>query len=266
MGARARVLVDPAGRRRQWKADGSPIPVKPAPLTTIAWRLDHLIFVLAGERNATWIGATPGRHSRPRRRAADRRRSASTQLERAFDLFKRNVGAADPAGAASTPMGEIAGPYAEETPGRVRAARTRRADPPRVGDRGDARRVPGARRRRPDRRGGRAGDRAAVEERLAEDPRCAPPRWWRDMAVAPTVGRRAHAGRPRVRRERVRRHHRPALRRRARRTARSPNCSSSTAPTRRRRTPSSSMDAGRVGRLLQARAGREISSRVGSAG
>src|SRR5918998_6327252 len=42
-----------------WTADGSPIPIKPAPLTTIAWRLDHLIQVLAGERNATWLGATP---------------------------------------------------------------------------------------------------------------------------------------------------------------------------------------------------------------
>jgi hypothetical protein len=36
----------------RWTADGSSLPVKPAPLTTIAWRIDHVISVLDGERNA----------------------------------------------------------------------------------------------------------------------------------------------------------------------------------------------------------------------
>jgi hypothetical protein len=97
----------------RWVADGSPIPVKPAPLTTIAWRLDHLVFVLEGERNATWLGAEP-QGTLGRDGAAPTAAAAIDQLERAYDLFTRNVGAADAAGL-TTPMGEIAGPYAGDT-------------------------------------------------------------------------------------------------------------------------------------------------------
>lgn len=97
----------------RWTAEGSPLPVKPAPLTTIAWRLDHVVFVLEGERNATWLGATPvgtlGRDG-----AAPSAEKALRDLESAYDLFTRNVEAADPAGLLA-PMGPIAGPYAEET-------------------------------------------------------------------------------------------------------------------------------------------------------
>ncbi len=96
-----------------WKADGSPIPVKPAPLTTIAWRLDHLTFVLEGERNATWLGATPVGTS-DRAGAAPSVVQALRDLESAYDLFKRNVSAADAAGLA-TPMGEVAGPYGSDS-------------------------------------------------------------------------------------------------------------------------------------------------------
>ena len=97
----------------RWKADGSPLPVKPAPLTTIAWRLDHLIFVLEGERNATWLGANPV-GSLDRDGAAPSVERALSDLESAYDLFTRNVEAADPAGLTGK-MGKIAGPYAEET-------------------------------------------------------------------------------------------------------------------------------------------------------
>jgi hypothetical protein len=97
----------------RWVADGSPIPVKPAPLTTIAWRLDHLVFVLEGERNATWLGATPvgaaGRDG-----PAPTAEQALRDLDSAYDLFTRNVGAADAAGL-TVPMGDIAGPYGAET-------------------------------------------------------------------------------------------------------------------------------------------------------
>jgi hypothetical protein len=97
----------------RWVADGSPIPVKPAPLTTIAWRLDHLIFVLEGERNATWLGATPvgtpGRDG-----AAPSAEQALRDLDSAYDLFTRNVQAADAAGL-TAPMGEIAAPYGSDT-------------------------------------------------------------------------------------------------------------------------------------------------------
>lgn len=96
-----------------WKADDSPIPVKPAPLTTIAWRIDHLTFVLEGERNATWLGAEP--QGKPDRDGpAPTAEQAVRDLTEAFDLFKRNVEAADAAGL-TTPMGEIAGPYAADS-------------------------------------------------------------------------------------------------------------------------------------------------------
>ncbi|MBC6457185.1 DinB family protein [Actinomadura sp. HBU206391] len=42
-----------------WRADGSALPPEPAPFTTIAWRLSHVIDLLSGERNATWIGVSP---------------------------------------------------------------------------------------------------------------------------------------------------------------------------------------------------------------
>jgi hypothetical protein len=96
-----------------WTRDRSRLPRRPAPLTTIAWRLDHLIDVLAGERNATWIGATPVGtldHASPAPSAA----AAIDRLERAFDLFTGNVRAAEAAGLTKA-MGKVAGPYAEDT-------------------------------------------------------------------------------------------------------------------------------------------------------
>jgi len=96
-----------------WRADRSEWPIKPAPLTTIAWRLCHLVDVLAGERNATWIGASPvgtlDKNGEPPTAA-----EAIELLEKAFDLFRRNVEAADPETLAQ-PMGRIAGYYANDT-------------------------------------------------------------------------------------------------------------------------------------------------------
>jgi hypothetical protein len=96
-----------------WRADGSEWPMKPAPLTTIAWRLCHLTDMLAGERNATWIGAEPvgalNKSGEPVT-ASD----AIAQLEQAYDLFKGNVAAAD-AETLTEPMGEVAGYYATDS-------------------------------------------------------------------------------------------------------------------------------------------------------
>jgi hypothetical protein len=96
-----------------FKADGSPVPLVPAPLTTIAWRMCHLIDLLAGERNATWIGVAPvgqlDRDGEPGT-AAD----AVRQLDQAFTLFRTHVAAAD-AGRLTATMGPIAGPYAAST-------------------------------------------------------------------------------------------------------------------------------------------------------
>jgi hypothetical protein len=96
-----------------WRADRSEWPMKPAPLTTIAWRLCHLIDVLAGERNATWIGASPvGKMDKNGEPATAG--EALERLEKAFDLFRGNVEAADPETLAE-PMGGIAGYYAKDT-------------------------------------------------------------------------------------------------------------------------------------------------------
>jgi hypothetical protein len=104
--------IRPAGDGR-WRKDGSRLPPRPAPLTTLAWRMCHVIDVLAGERNATWLGATAvgtlDREGEPGTAAL-----ARDQLARAYDLFRRNVDAADAAGLL-TPMGPIAGPYAKDT-------------------------------------------------------------------------------------------------------------------------------------------------------
>jgi hypothetical protein len=61
---------------RTYRLDGSPRPVDPPPLTTIAWRICHIIDLLAADRNATWIGVEPvpawhddGVPARPTRRS-----------------------------------------------------------------------------------------------------------------------------------------------------------------------------------------------------
>jgi hypothetical protein len=97
-----------------WAKDGSRLPRKPAPLTTIAWRMDHLTYdVLALERNATWIGAKPAGTLDKTGESATAA-GAIGQLERAYDLFRRNIAAADPE-TLTQPMGEIAEAYATES-------------------------------------------------------------------------------------------------------------------------------------------------------
>jgi hypothetical protein len=102
-----------AGDDGTFRRDGAPFPVKPAPLTTIAWRLTHVIDILAGERNATWIGATPSGRLDIEGEAASAT-EAIDQLDRAYALFRGHVAAADAAGL-TLPLGPIAGPYAEST-------------------------------------------------------------------------------------------------------------------------------------------------------
>lgn len=95
------------------RRDGSSVPVEPAPLTTIAWRLTHVIDILAGERNATWIGVTPSGHLDIDGEAGSAA-EAIGQLERAYALFRGHVAAADAADL-TVAMGSIAGPYADDT-------------------------------------------------------------------------------------------------------------------------------------------------------
>lgn len=103
--------VRPAGDGT-FRADGSPLPPTPAPLTTIAWRLCHVIDLLAGERNATWIGVEPT--DRPDQGAPGTAAAAIEQLGQAFGLFRTYLTATDAAGLTVT-MGPIAGPYAART-------------------------------------------------------------------------------------------------------------------------------------------------------
>jgi hypothetical protein len=96
-----------------YRADGSGEPVEPAPLTTIAWRMCHIIDLLAAPRNATWIGlettGTLDRTGEPG--SAD---EAVEQLERAYALFRTHVAAVD-ASSLATAMGDVAGYYARST-------------------------------------------------------------------------------------------------------------------------------------------------------
>jgi DinB superfamily len=87
--------------------------VEPAPLTTIAWRMAHLIYLLAGERNATWIAVTP-MGSLDRKGEPGIATEAIEQLEQSYALFRRHVAAADPDGL-TQPMGPVAGIWGEDT-------------------------------------------------------------------------------------------------------------------------------------------------------
>ena len=89
-----------------------PEPVPP-PFTTIAWRVAHVIDVLAGERNATWLGV-------PAVGALDRAGDPGTagdalrQLDDAFALFRAHVAAVD-AATLTDPVGPVGGRYADST-------------------------------------------------------------------------------------------------------------------------------------------------------
>jgi hypothetical protein len=104
--------VHPAGDGT-WRADGSALPPDPAPFTTIAWRLSHIIDLLRAQRNATWIGVSPV--SAPERRGAPGTAAAAAEwLDEAYDRFRRHVDAVDET-TLSDPMGPIAGPYAQDS-------------------------------------------------------------------------------------------------------------------------------------------------------
>jgi hypothetical protein len=96
-----------------YRLDGSPRPVDQAPLTTIAWRICHIIDLLADDRNATWIGleSVPAWDGEGVPGSAD---PAIDQLARAYARFRAFVAASDPA-ALTAPMGAVAGPYVDST-------------------------------------------------------------------------------------------------------------------------------------------------------
>ncbi|WP_350275998.1 DinB family protein [Kribbella sp. HUAS MG21] len=92
-------------------ADGAAIPPKPAPFTTLAWRITHIVDILQEDRTATWFGQQPaaddGQPPVPGSAAA-----ALAALDHAYDVWRRRL-AALTEDVLSRPMGAVAGPYAE---------------------------------------------------------------------------------------------------------------------------------------------------------
>ncbi|GAA5201003.1 DinB family protein [Rugosimonospora acidiphila] len=97
-----------------YRADQSPTPPDPPPLTTIAWRMCHLIGVLAARRNATWLGVEPlgrGWRGAGEPGTAD---EAVRRLGLAYTRFRGHLAAVD-AATLGDPMGEVAGGYGESS-------------------------------------------------------------------------------------------------------------------------------------------------------
>lgn len=92
-------------------ADGTPIPPEPAPFTTLAWRITHIVDILQEDRTATWFGHQPlaedGQPPVPAS-AAD----ALAALDHAYAVWRYRLAALSPEDLGRA-MGEVAGPYAE---------------------------------------------------------------------------------------------------------------------------------------------------------
>jgi hypothetical protein len=85
----------------------------PPPLSTIAWRVAHVITLLSSDRNATWLGleARPGAEEAPTAATAV---AALASLDRSYAVFRGYFGSASEPSLWEQ-MGPIAGPYADAT-------------------------------------------------------------------------------------------------------------------------------------------------------
>ena len=92
-------------------ADATSIPPEPAPFTTLAWRITHIVDMLQGARTATWFGHQPdpadGAPGVP-----ETAEKALTALDHAYDVWRRRLAALSQEDF-DRPMGDIAGPWAE---------------------------------------------------------------------------------------------------------------------------------------------------------
>ena len=92
--------------------DRTQIPPTPAPFTTIAWRIAHIVDILQEDRTATWFGYQPlagdGQPPVPGSAA-----EALTALDHSYTVWRRRLAALSQEDL-ERPMGEIAGPYAED--------------------------------------------------------------------------------------------------------------------------------------------------------
>jgi uncharacterized damage-inducible protein DinB len=83
------------------------------PVTTLAWRLSHIVDCLTADRCATWLGLDPEPGSRPDRLPGTAG-EARTDLERGYAAWRGYVAAADDEVLAEK-SGPIAGEYADYT-------------------------------------------------------------------------------------------------------------------------------------------------------
>ncbi|WP_427893004.1 DinB family protein [Kribbella sp. GL6] len=90
-------------------ADGSRLPPAPAPFTTVAWRITHLVDILQAERTATWFGHTATEEPPPVPGSAS---EALAALDRAYEIWRGRLAALSQDDL-DRAMGPIAGPYGD---------------------------------------------------------------------------------------------------------------------------------------------------------
>ena len=83
---------------------------KPTPVTTIAWRLAHLIVGVFGARNANHFGGPPASYQTWQ--YGPDAASALAQLDEAYGCWVKGVASLGPEGIVH-PVGPVEGPYAE---------------------------------------------------------------------------------------------------------------------------------------------------------
>ncbi|WP_165553994.1 DinB family protein [Kribbella capetownensis] len=94
-----------------FRFDLARIPPDPPPFTSLAWRITHLIDVLQAERTATWFGHKPaGEDGAPP--VPGTAEAALAALDHAYGVWCRRLAELSQDDL-DRPMGEIAGPYAD---------------------------------------------------------------------------------------------------------------------------------------------------------
>jgi hypothetical protein len=92
-------------------ADWAWIPPDPAPFTTVAWRITHIVDILQEERTATWLGHQPAADD-GEPPVPESAQAALAALDHAYDVWRRRL-AAFSQDDLDRAMGEIAGPWAD---------------------------------------------------------------------------------------------------------------------------------------------------------
>ncbi|WP_327635000.1 DinB family protein [Kribbella sp. NBC_00482] len=94
-----------------YAADWAWIPPAPPPFTTLAWRITHIADLLQAERTATWFGHEPvATDDEPA--VPGSAEAALEALDHAYEIWRRRLAALNQEDL-DRPMGEIAGPYAD---------------------------------------------------------------------------------------------------------------------------------------------------------